>query len=215
MKILFKALPAAMLFLLLNQSGYSQDSLFERVYRSFVDHYASNLNSDKDFSNSFRNSCSSIFSKSNPVFVKLFQTELSKKDSTASFRFIFDSVMSRFIKKDIWIDSPFNIAEQTNIMGNPLLLFCDCLTPMYKLMLIKQDPSLIEQSVFDSCFTKLKSDEELLRKLQQFAKTVPPDKKMNPGLFLERFLFTQCSAIKEFELFARRSILEQNFSRPD
>ncbi|RXK58995.1 hypothetical protein ESA94_16565 [Lacibacter luteus] len=215
MKASQKALLFVMLYIMTNLNGYSQDTLFENVYKSFVDNYASNLSRGNDFSNSFRNSSTSTFSKANPVFVKIFQTEKSKRDSIATFRFLFDSVMNRFMKQDIWIDSPFNIAEQTNIMGKPLLLFCECLTPTYKLMLIKQDKSLIENGIFDSCFSKLKSDEELLKQLQQLANAAPPNKKINPGLFLERFLFTQCAAIREFELFARRSILEQNFSRPD
>jgi hypothetical protein len=213
MKKYYKIVSFALLLLVFSKNSHSQERLLDTVYRSFVNDYADNLEQGNDFLNSLRITSGKIFSRSNLVFGRLFQSELVNNDSSKSFQLLFDSVISRFLKKDIWIDSPFNFAEQTNIMEKPLLAFCECLTPTYKLMLIKQDKSLVENGPGDSCFQKLTSDEALLKKLQQFASTAPPGKQINVGLFLERFMFLNCPAVRNFELLVRRSVVEMNFMR--
>lgn len=211
MKKYWKIFSLALVFNVLSKSSHSQVHLFDTVYQSFVNEYADNIRKGTDFINSLRISSGKTFSRKNPLFIRLFQSDLVKNDSLKSFKLLFDSVIFQFLKKDIWIDSPFNFVEQTNIMEKPLLTLCQCLTPTYKQMLLDQDKSLIDKGPGDSCFQKLTADEDLLKKLQQFASTAPPGKQINFGLFLERFIFINCHAVRDFELFARRSIVEMNF----
>jgi len=182
----------------------AQDNYFDLVYKQFFNEYKVNLEAKKNYFTAMYDASKKVFVLSNQNYSCLIKEQIKKntgKKITKLSEATFDSLLSVFIKNDLWCDNRDAKSRYKQIFELSYSKVCNCISPTFVNNLKRKNAS----NPLDSCMRVLNNDQVYIQQVRELAGKYTQSELLAIGNYYSRYLFEQCIAFQNDMLYTMRN----------